>query len=106
MSDMFDTIIEVNIAIALNTDNKKKYVGDLVRVWDFSTCTDMFGDEYIGNREEFMKHEFIVVAEDQNSYIEYGSGISVYNDIQDLIIADIETKEEFRISSDGVALIK
>lgn len=106
-SNIFDEIRELmyNIenTIALNQDLRTKNIGDIVQPWDGSSLTSIDGnDKYYVVHEPFLTGKFMVTS--INEKTSYKNCISEY--IQDLIITEITSKQQFRISSDHVKLVK
>ena len=100
--DLIELIIEIQTEIALNEDLRTKEVGDIIIPWDGSSLTDLDGKRCYIIYEPFLSGKFIVTAKDQN--VVYDNSTIKY--VQDLIITEINSKQQFRINSDHVKLVE
>jgi hypothetical protein len=101
LEELKECLAECENVIAENRDDRPKEVGDRVKVWDGSSLTDIHGNErYVIEPPFTIREYFIVISIHQDEMYR-----DEYEANQDLIIANPETKEKFRVSSDGVRII-
>ena len=98
---MLNLLVELNETVAKNQDNRDKLVGDKIIVWDGSSLSDINNNERLVVSSPFTEREYFIVIE-TNLNNEFNTFVSTY--IQNLIIVDPETGEQFRVSSSHVKL--